>query len=143
MSIEQNKAVARRFWEMYSSGADLDSIVNELLAPNLVVHEAGAPTPEMNVADYKQFGALYRAAFPDMHMTIEDQVAEGDRVVSRVAFRGIHTGELMGIPPTGKQVRTSNIVIDRIVDGKIMERWSVGDNLGLLQQLGVIPAPGT
>jgi predicted ester cyclase len=84
---------------------------------------------------------MFRAAFPDLHGTIEDQIAEGDKVVSRMTYRGTHQGELMGIPPTGKQVTMSFIGIHRITAGKVAEGWVNFDALGMMQQLGVIPSP--
>jgi steroid delta-isomerase-like uncharacterized protein len=89
----------------------------------------------------KQFYATLRAAFPDIHFTIEDQIAEGDRVVTRWTARATHTGEYQGIPPTGKQFSLTGIDIDRIANGKVVECWPIADELGVLQQLGVIPAP--
>ncbi len=85
---------------------------------------------------------MYLTAFPDLHFTIEDIVAEGDTVVVRSTARGTHQGELMGIPLTGKQVAVSGISITRIANGKAVEEWFNGDDLGLLQQLGVVPAMG-
>ncbi len=83
---------------------------------------------------------MFAAAFPDGQMTIEDLVAEGDRVVARTTFNGTHQGEMQGIPATGKAVSVSGITIFRLDNGKIAEGWLVNDNLGLMQQLGVIPA---
>ncbi len=81
-------------------------------------------------------------AFPDLHLTIEDEIAEGDKVVTRVTARGTHQGSFMGIRPTGKRAVVTGIVIDRFANGKTVEAWNNLDDLGLLQQLGVIPAPG-
>jgi predicted ester cyclase len=80
-------------------------------------------------------------AFPDLNITIEDQIAEGDKVVTRWVGRGTQQGELQGIPPTGKQATTSGIAIDRIVSGKLVETWDQFDALGMMQQLGVVPTP--
>lgn len=91
---------------------------------------------------FKQFVLMYRSAFPDMHITIEDQIAEGDKVVSRWTARGTHQGELMGIPPTGKQATVTGINIERFANGKFVEEWSNFDALGLLQQLGVVTTLG-
>ncbi len=85
---------------------------------------------------------MYRSAFPDLQATVEDQVAEGDKVASRFTFRGTHRGELAGIPPTGNQVEVTGIVISRIEGGKGAEDWSNYDALGMMQQLGVVPPPG-
>jgi steroid delta-isomerase-like uncharacterized protein len=91
---------------------------------------------------YKQFLSMFLTAFPDFQSTIEDMIAEGDKVVTRQTFRGTHTGDLMGIPPTGKQVTMSGIVISQFVNGKCVELGANNDDLGLLQQLGVVPSMG-
>jgi predicted ester cyclase len=85
---------------------------------------------------------MFRAAFPDGSMTIEDMIAEGEKVVTRKTYRGTHQGEFLSIPPTGRHVSLGLIDIMRIVDGKVVEHWNVGDDLGMLQQLGVIPPLG-
>jgi predicted ester cyclase len=82
----------------------------------------------------------FRAAFPDIHVAVEDVIANGDKVVVRLTFSGTHTGPLMGMPPTGKFVTITGIAIDRIQNGKIVEHWVNRDDLGMLQQLGMIPA---
>jgi steroid delta-isomerase-like uncharacterized protein len=91
---------------------------------------------------YKQLVTMYLAAFPDLHLTIEDQIAEGDKVVIRWTAHGTHKGNFMGIPPTGKEAVVTGITIDRFANGKTVEAWNNSDDLGLLQQLGVVPAPG-
>jgi steroid delta-isomerase-like uncharacterized protein len=85
---------------------------------------------------------MFLSAFPDLHWTIEDAVAEGNKVVLRLTARGTHRGAFQGIPPTGKQVTVTGIIISRLADGKIAEEWANRDVLGLLQQLGVVPVPG-
>ncbi len=85
---------------------------------------------------------MFRNAFPDLHFTVEDMLAEGDRVASRYTARGTHRGELMGLPPTGRQVTEVGIVISRLAEGKLVEDWHSPDNLGLMQQLGVVTFPG-
>ena len=90
----------------------------------------------------KQYVSMYRSAFPDLQQTIEDQIAEGEKVATRLTGRGTHQGELMGIPPTGNRVEAPGIVINRISGGKIAESWANYDAMGMMQQLGVIPAPG-
>jgi steroid delta-isomerase-like uncharacterized protein len=87
----------------------------------------------------RQFVTTYLTAFPDGKITIDDQLAEGDLVTSRWTGRGIHQGDLMGIPPTGKQVTVTGITISRVKDGKVVEEWTNWDTLGLLQQVGVVP----
>ncbi len=140
MSTEQNKTIARRFFELYDAG-QIDVIENEILDPNLVVHLSGMPGP-LNRDAFKQTGLMFHAAFPDHHSVIEDQLAEGDKVVTRSTFRGTHRAELQGIPATGKQVTFTQVNIHRLANGKIVEAWAMFDQFGLLQQLGVIPGPG-
>ena len=88
-----------------------------------------------------QVGKMFWGAFSDSHYTIEDQVGEGDKVATRMTWRATHTGDFQGLPPTGKQIAVSGITITRIKDGKIVEHWPSIDQLGMMQQLGVIPAP--
>jgi predicted ester cyclase len=85
---------------------------------------------------------MFRSAFPDSYFTVEDMMAEGDKVATRKTFHGSHQGEFMGIPPTGRQVSMGLIDIVRISDERVVEHWSMGDNLGLMQQLGVVSQPG-
>ncbi len=85
---------------------------------------------------------MYFAAIPDMHATIDDMVAEGDKVVVRYTVEGTQQGELLGVPPSGKRFQTSGISVYRLAEGKIAEQWEQADLLGLMQQLGVIPTPG-
>lgn len=138
MSTEDNKALARRAYEVLNQ-RNL-ALVDELCAPDIVDHNASMTIQGLEA--YKQFLSMYLTASPDLYFTIEDQVAEGDKVGTRYTARGTHLGPFMGIPPTGKHVTVTGISIIRVADGKIVEEWANGDNLGLLQQLGVIPAPG-
>lgn len=140
MSTEQNKTVARRFFELFSQG-DMETIGRELLSPEFVGHFPGMPEP-LNLEGYRQVGLMFRSAFPDIQDTVEDQIADGDKVATRITSRGTHQGELMGIPATGKRYTITATVVDRIAGGRIVERWAEFDQLGMLQQLGVIPAPG-
>ena len=139
MSAENNKAVVRRFNESFNAG-DLDGAV-AVFAPNALIHNSGAPDP-LNVEGFKQFGGIFRTAFPDGKLTIEDLIVEGEKVVSRVTYRGTHTGDMLGIPPTRKPVMVSAILIDQFADGKIVESWRLFDQMGMMQQLGLVPAPG-
>ena len=139
MSTEQNKSIARRFSEAFASNDQ--ATFNELLAPDLVAHVPGAPGP-LNREAFLQLGNMFLAAFSDSHITLEDQIAEGDKVVSRYTWRMVHTGAFQGLPPTGKQLAVTGIDIARIKDGKIVEYWANQDQMGMMQQLGVIPAPG-
>ena len=139
MSAEENKTLARRFFHEFDRRnlAALDSV----FAPDYVFHVPGSPGP-MNWEAHKQFAGMFYEAFPDLAHTIEDQVADGDRVATRIVFRGTHRGDLMGIPASGKQVAMSGIAIHRVVAGKFAEEWVNFDQLGLLQQIGAIPTPG-
>jgi predicted ester cyclase len=135
-----NKAIVRRFVEEVQNQGNL-VVVDELVAPSFVNHTppSGVPPDQEGIKFLTQ---MFRAAFPNGAMTIEDMLAEGDRVVTRKTFRGTHTGDLMGIPSTGKQVTIELIDIVRLAHGKVIESWSAADNLGMLQQLGVIPPMG-
>jgi steroid delta-isomerase-like uncharacterized protein len=139
MSTEENKALVRRFYEDAFNQRHL-ALVDELCTADHVFHNP--PTTLHGREEFKQFLSLYITAFPDARFTVEDEIAEGDRVASRYTFRGTHQGDLMGIAPTGKQVTVTGIVMNRIVNGKSAEGWLNFDALGMLQQLGVIPAPG-
>ena len=138
MSTEQNKAALRRFREAVDAG-DVNGAV-AAFAPDALVHMPGASEPLSRDAFSQMFQGLL-SAFPGGKSTIEDLVAEGDKVVSRLTFRGTQTGDLMGIPATGKTVTISETIIDRFADGKIVESWRLFDQMGMMQQLGVIPAP--
>jgi len=139
MSTETNKTLVRRFYEDLFNQRNL-ALVDELCSTNHVFHNP--PTTLRGREEFKQLLSLYITAFPDARFTVEDEIADGDRVASRYTFRGTHRGELLGIPPTGKQVTVTEIIINRIVNGKTEEGWLNFDALGMMQQLGVIPAPG-
>ena len=137
---EKNKAIARRSLEEIWSQGKMD-VIDELIAADCVLHNPAFPDihgPE----GYKQLVADVRSAFPDLRLTVYDQIAEGDKVVTRWTLTGTHKGDFMGIPPTGVQVTVTGIDIDRIAGGKIVEEWTNDDVLGLMQQLGVIPPIG-
>jgi len=136
MSSEQNKALVRQF----VTAADQQDFARAqaYLSPDLIVHLAGAPGP-LDLATFFQFGQMWHAAFPDEQTVFDDQVAEGDKVVSRMTSTATHSGEFQGIPPTGKRITVTGIWIERIADGRIVERWGEVDMLGVMQQLGVIP----
>ena len=139
MSTEENKAVVRRFYEVHNKGKEaLMAALEELYAPDYVLHGTGLFS-DMDLAGLKQQCTAWWTVFPDWHYTLEDLIAEGDKVVSRLTIRGTHRGEFMGIPPTGKQASLTGIEIDRIEDDKFVETWANTDVLGFLQQLGAIP----
>ena len=141
MSTEENKALIRRFFEEAWGKGNL-AVADELLAADFVLH---APPPGVapDLEGYKQWVSMTCAGLADRQSTVEDQIAEGDKVVTRWTYRGTHKGELMGIAPTGKQVMVTGICIERIVGGKIVKEWSEKDNLGMMQQLGVVPPART
>jgi steroid delta-isomerase-like uncharacterized protein len=134
---EETKALIQRFVEEGFNEGNLD-VAEEVYASGFVSHESAGPV-ERGPEYVKQFVGTYRDAFPDGHTTVEDVIAEGDTVAYRWSFRGSHQGELMGIPPTGKEVTITGITVDRISGGKIDEEWNNFDQLGLLRQLGVVP----
>ena len=136
MSVEENKTIARRFYEEVFNHRNL-ALVDELCTANHVFHNP--PMTLHGREEFKQLLSLYISAFPDARFTVEDQIAEGDRVASRYTFRGTHQGDLMGIAPTGKQVTVTGMIINRIVNGQSEEGWLNFDALGMLQQLGAIP----
>ncbi len=138
MSTDENKAISRRWREELDQGNW--AVLDAYLSRDFGLHMPGSPPQDQ--AGMKDVLTMIYGAFPDFHTTFEDLVAEGDKVALRMTFSGTHQGEFQGIPPTGKRIMVSAIVIDRIVDGKLAEHWSQFDALGMLQQLGVIPAPG-
>jgi steroid delta-isomerase-like uncharacterized protein len=139
MPLEENKALLRRFAEEALNRGNLDAI-DEFMPPEFVEHEP-LPVPGTGREAVKQFFAQMRSGLPDLQMTIEDLIAEGDRVVARFAVQGTHQGHFLGIPPTGKRAGFTGIDIVRIAGGRIVEHWGNTDTLGFLQQLGAIPAP--
>ena len=136
---EKNKAIARRIFEEVWKG-NLE-VANEVVAANYVAHGLGVELPP-GPEGFKQFVSIYRTAFPDVQFTVEDQIAEGDTVTTRWTARGTHKGELMGIPPTGKETVVTGISINKFAGDKSVEAWNNWDGLGMMQQLGVVPAMG-
>ena len=132
---EQNKAHIRRVIEEVYNRGDL-AVVDEVAASDLVIHASSQDIRGREGA--KQYVTTLRAGFPDLHFTIEDQVAEGDMVVTRWTARGTHTGSFQGVPATGRKIQLMGTDIDRIVDGKVVECWAHVDELGLMRQLGVV-----
>ena len=135
----ENKAQFRRTYEELLNQGILD-VADELVAPDFLNHEA---PPERNRGPESMRGlaTMLRTAFPDLHFTIEELVGEGNTVAGRVTLSGTHEGPLMGMPPTGRSVRQASMHFVRFRDGKAIEHWGVRDDLGMMQQLGVIPAP--
>lgn len=138
MSTETNKAIAHRWYEEVFNTGNL-ALISELFAPNFVDHDPSNPLPGLE--GLGQLVSMYRGAFPNLHFTIEDELSEGDKLVTRFVARGTHNGPLMGIPPSGKQAIVTGIDILRFESGKIVEHWGNQDLLGMMQQIGAIPAP--
>lgn len=141
MSTEEtNKELERRFFSEMLNRGDT-TVADELFAAGAYDH-AAFPGQVSGREGFKQAVGIVHSAFPDVHYTIEDMVAEGDRVTTRWRLRGTHTGTFLGIPGTGKQVTVEGIHILRFENGQIVECWEVWDRLGLFQQLGVSPPIG-
>ena len=139
MSVEENKAVVRRMLEAFNKGQEACmAALEELLAPGYVWQGTGG-FPDMDLAAMKQAMPAFFTALPDMHYTVEDLIAEGDKVAYRYTFRATHQGEFMGVPATGKVVTVTGIYISRIAGGKVVEDWRAVDDLSFMQQLGAIP----
>lgn len=138
MYTEENKAIVRRFFEEGPSKGDINA-ADELLSPDFAMHVPLPASP--GVEGINEVITTCRAAFEHLNVTIEDMVAEGDKVVARFTARGIHKGDFMNLPATGKPITMTGIEIFRIKDGKIAELWGEVNLLGLMQQLGIFPAP--
>jgi predicted ester cyclase len=136
VSAEQNKALVSQFLKGLDERL---SIISEVCAPQFMAHIPGSSQP-IDQEGFRQFVSLFYFIFPDLCHTVEDQVAEGDKVVSRLTVQGTHQGPFQGMTPTGKHVRFTDIMISRIEDGKIIELWAQFDALGLLQQIGLLSA---
>ena len=141
MQPEENKTVIRRFLKEVFEGGNLE-LVDELFAPDYVLHDPAVPDEVRGPEGIKQYVSMYRSAYPDTRFTVEDQISEGDRVVTRWTGQGTQQGELMGISPTGNQVTVTGIEFDRVSEGKMQETWVNYDALGMMQQLGVVPQQG-
>ncbi len=138
MSIEQNKAIVRKYGELMNA-QDIEGALAHF-GPGFVDHAVRPGTPP-GIEGARMFFNMLFTAFPDLHGTIEDIIAEGDKVVDRMTCEGTHQGVFMGAPPTGKRVKWSFIDINRIVDGKVVEHWAEVDTMGMMQQLGLVPPP--
>ena len=137
-TLEENKAIARAFFEEIFNNKDMDA-ANRILAPDYIGYFTDAPEPVRGRDTWKGLAAGHLKAIPDMHMTIDDVIGEGDKVVVRYHWRGTQRGEFLGRPPSGQQLTSSGANTFRIVDGKVVEEWVQEDLLGLWQQLGIAP----
>jgi steroid delta-isomerase-like uncharacterized protein len=138
---ETNKTVSRRLTEEAFNQGKYD-VIEELVALTFVNHDP-ATGDTKGPEGARELIEGYRSAFPDLKITIEEQIAEGDLVATRWTGTGTHKGELMGIAPTGKETTVTGLTIEKVKDGKIVESWSNGDTLGLMRQLGAVPALAT
>ncbi len=142
MNREENAALFRRFIDEVISGGNI-AAVDEFMSPDFVEHELLPPGIPPGREGVKQFFSFLRSIFSDLHAEVEDVIAQDDKVVGRLTVSGTHTGQFLTLPPTGKQVRYEVIDIVRVADGRVVEHWGVADQLTMLQQLGVVPAPGS
>jgi steroid delta-isomerase-like uncharacterized protein len=138
---DENKTVARRWFEELFKAGNLE-VADEITAPDHVNHDPTLPDIPPGPEGQKQIVNLYRGAFTNAQITVEKQIAEGDRVVTRWTGRGTHQGEFMGVPPSGNRVEISGMTINRFSGGKIAETWTNYDALGMMRQIGAIPEPG-
>jgi len=141
MSVEENKELIREYLRDGNSikgdSSRFNAFFSKYYSPSIVAHQT---TGEIDSTKYQQYLQGMFTAFPDTEFTMDDIIAEEDKVVFRSSWSGTHKSELQGIPPTGKKVTVKGIIINKITDGKIVELWSISDSLGLMQQLGVIPS---
>jgi steroid delta-isomerase-like uncharacterized protein len=135
---EQNKAVVRRLFEELWNKGNL-SVADQLFSTNYAHHDPSTLDFGRGPESERKRATLYRTAFPDLQLTIEDLLAEGETVMARWSCRGTHKGDLSGIAPTGKQFNISGVTIARLANGKMAEGWVNWDAQGLMQQLGVVP----
>ncbi len=140
MSAADNMAINRRiFDECWNKG--VLNVLDEVLAANYVEHDPAVPGGLLDIAAFKQNITMYRTAFPDLRLTIDDQFAIGEnQVITRWSARGTNTGLLLGMPATGKQAFVTGLTLSRFENGKGVEGYTNWDTLGMLQQLGVVPA---
>lgn len=140
MTIEENKAVVRRFIEEVINAGNLEA-VDELVAPDHVNNDPTAPEAPQGSEGIKQLIGMYREAFPDLHFEIGEMICEGNIVAHRWTLTGTHEGAMMGVEPTGKRVEVMGVEMNRVEDGKISTSHTVSDAMGMMQQLGLTPQP--
>jgi steroid delta-isomerase-like uncharacterized protein len=136
---EENKALARRWFEELFNAQNLDA-ADEITAQDCVNHDPLLTNLPSGPEGDEHVVNLYHGAFPDAQITVEDQIAEGDKVVTRWTGRGTHQGEFMGVAPSGNRVEIAGITINRISVSKISETWTIYDALGMMQQIGAMPS---
>jgi|SRR5579884_403561 len=140
MTVDENKTIVCRFLEEIWNNADLD-VMDEILADEYVGHSPSVPGGELRGREaLKDIMRQAHAGLPDVKITIDDVMGEGDRTAVRFTVRGMHNGELFGVPATGCRVAVETMIVSRHANARIAEAWELRDMLGLLQQLGVAPA---
>jgi steroid delta-isomerase-like uncharacterized protein len=138
MTAESNKIVMGRFLEFINTASE--SLAQELISPDAIFHVAGSPETMRGPAGYLTIIGMMRGGFPDIQWTVEEMVAEGDKVAARFTMRGTHQGTFFGVPPTGKKISVQTMNIYRLSGGQFVEEHGQPDMLGLLQQIGAVPA---
>ena len=139
MSAVEIKAIVRRYLGVYEQGNI--ELLDELLAPDYINHTPATPDLPTGPEGVKAVVTMFRGAMPDLMVAVEDMIAEDDKVAVRYTLEGTHEGDLFGVPPTGPRLSIKSITVERVSDGKIRDHWRVTDELGMMQQLGVIPVP--
>jgi steroid delta-isomerase-like uncharacterized protein len=138
-SVEAIRHLMLRFTEFINTASE--NLAVELISPDAVFHVLGRPEPMRGPAGYLDIIGMMRGGFPDIQWTLEEMIAEGDRVAARFTMRGTHRGTFFGVPPTGKQIAVQAMNFYRLSGGQFIEERGQPDMLGLLQQIGAIPAP--
>ena len=126
-----------RRWVEALNNRDI-AIADETFTPDCVIHITGSPEPSLSVEGFKQMVGGLLAAFPDLHFTIEDQIVSGDRVGTRWTAEGTNTAPLGDIPATGKRVHVDGLILDRVENGRVVERWEQWDQTAMMRQLGLL-----
>ena len=138
---EDNATLIRRFFLGVYQDRNL-ALADDMVTQDFLWHFPAQPEPFRGPEGVKQVVVIYHTAFPDLHVAVDDVFAAGEKVGMRWSSTGTHRGDLAGLPPTNKRMRTSGINIWRVVGGKVVEGWLEWDQFGMMQQLGVIPTPG-
>ncbi len=140
MSTEENKVIIHRWVDEAWNQGNVE-ILDDLTHPAFIDHHLPPDVPP-NIEGHKAWIQMVRAGFPDIHITIEDVVVGDEKVAARMSVSGTHTGEFMGMPPSGKSIHFGAIGISRFTDGKSVEYWETFDALSMMQQIGALPSPG-
>lgn len=138
ITLVENRTQVRRFYEEAINNANY-ALVREIFDEKVILHDPALPGGEVSgLENFMKVLLMYRSAFPDLHIAVEDQIVEGDKVVTRFTIHATHMGDLMGIKPSGKRIKVTGVSIIRFGRGKAVEEWIEEDSLGLMRQLGVI-----